>query len=323
MEGAQTQRVSRGWKDQGPVIQFQDIHVTYPGDVTALRGVTLTIEQGEFVVVLGPTGSGKSSMLKLLHRALKPTSGSVKVVGQDLSHLSRASVPVLRRGIGFIQPAPKLLVELSLLENAAMPLRLAGEPRAVAKRKALEALADVGLDGRGDLPVMQATPGERQLCCVARALVTAPSIVLADAPTACVDPATAERIAGILRDVHLRGMTVVMTAQDEAQLNREYQRVVVLEAGQVVSDTPAKTFGGLKSLDATRAQVRKSLDVHLDLPLFEGEGKASEAEASEDAEEDDPGAEPEAAAAEDAATESAAPEDDDPQAEEAAQDDAA
>ncbi|MEO1271048.1 MAG: ATP-binding cassette domain-containing protein [Myxococcota bacterium] len=223
------------------MIQFQDIDLIYPGDeVPALSGVTLSIHRSEFVVLHGACGAGKSSLLGVLHRRVRPTRGTVAIDGRDLAQLGRSALPGLRRRLALLEAPARLLSGRTVEENVALPLRLLGEPLAVIRRKVRSALVEVGLAHKARRRVEWLDPGERQLTALSRALVMAPSVLLADEPTRDLDPERTGEVVELLHRAHLRGMTVVLATHDPTLVQGPYHRVVHLSAGEVVADEPAE-----------------------------------------------------------------------------------
>ena len=219
------------------MIQFQEVEVIYPNqDAPALDGIDVTIQRGEFVVVHGPCGSGKTTLLKLLHRKVRPTRGRVLIDGRDVGLLSRAEIPLLRRNVVYLHQSPKLMLGYSLIENVALPLRLRGENQAVLMRRARAALSDVGLLHNARKMATSVSPAVRQLTALARSMVMAPSLLLADEPTGDLDPDVSAEVLDILHRVHLRGTTVVMVTHEPELLEGLYKRVIHLELGQIQSD---------------------------------------------------------------------------------------
>ncbi len=218
------------------MIQFDDVRMRYATGVAALHDVTLRIESGEFVFLVGPTGSGKSTFLKLIQRIERPSSGRVIVDDIDVGGLPAAEVPSLRRRLGVVFQEFKLLADRSVADNVAFTLRVTGvDPVEIAPRVAW-ALEVVGLAGRAaDLPA-RLSGGEQQRVGVARAIVNQPSLLLADEPTGNLDPEAAWEIMHLLSAVNLRGTTVVVTTHNPTLVDILRRRVVALQEGRVVRD---------------------------------------------------------------------------------------
>jgi len=223
------------------IIQLADVtKVHRSGDVLveALRGVSFVVEEGEFVAIMGPSGSGKSTLLGILGCLDRPTKGSYKLVGQEMSALGetrRAHVRGAR--IGFVFQAYNLIPRSNAFKNVELPLVYAGVRMRERQSRALEALAEVGLSNRaGHLPT-QLSGGEQQRVAIARALVVRPSVVLADEPTGNLDSASAAEVLAILERVNRQGATIVMVTHSNG-VAEHASRIVRLADGLVVADEP-------------------------------------------------------------------------------------
>jgi cell division transport system ATP-binding protein len=225
------------------VIRFDHVSKLYPRGVVALDDVSVDIERGEFVVLVGSNGSGKSTFLRLALREERATSGAVHVAGRDLTRLSRWKVPGLRRGIGMVFQDFKLLGTKTVYENVAFALQVIGKPRPYIRSTVAEMLAIVGLDGKERRWVGDLSGGERQRVAIARAIVNRPAILLADEPTGNLDPTTSLGIMRLLARINETGTTVVMATHDDMIVNEMRRRVIELARGRVVSDELAAGYG--------------------------------------------------------------------------------
>jgi putative ABC transport system ATP-binding protein len=225
------------------VIQLQDIQKTYHTgevDVHAVRGVSLEISQGEFVALMGASGSGKSTMMNIIGCLDRPTGGSYSLDGIDVSQLSRDELADIRnQKIGFVFQGFNLLARTSALENVELPMlytrrRLAG---AGLRDRALQALETVGLADRADHKPNQLSGGQQQRVAIARALANQPSLLLADEPTGNLDSRTSVDIMGVFQRLNDQGMTIVMVTH-ELDIAQYTKRMVVMRDGKVVGDTP-------------------------------------------------------------------------------------
>jgi putative ABC transport system ATP-binding protein len=224
------------------VIQLQDIHKTYHTgevDVHAVRGVTLDITQGEFVALMGASGSGKSTMMNIIGCLDRPTQGKYSLDGIDVSELDRDELADIRnQKIGFVFQGFNLLARTSALENVELPMlytrkRLAG---ASQRERALKALDTVGLADRADHKPNQLSGGQQQRVAIARALSNEPSLLLADEPTGNLDTRTSIEIMGVFQKLNDLGMTIVMVTH-ELDIAQYTKRMVVMRDGKVVGDT--------------------------------------------------------------------------------------
>ena len=210
-------------------------HVTKRyGDVHALRDVTVKLGKGEFCYVTGPSGAGKTTMLKMLYGSVIPTDGKLLVGGVDISKLSRRRLPYLRRNIGIVFQDFKLIPSRTLSENVGLALEVLGTSRDVIDRRVNAVLSIVGLRGRGHEYPMTLSGGEQQRVAVARAIVNDPSILLADEPTGNLDGAMAIEVMEILQAINLRGTTVMVATHDTGLMNRFPFRKLRFEAGRLV-----------------------------------------------------------------------------------------
>jgi putative ABC transport system ATP-binding protein len=223
-----------------PVIQLDHIHKTYTMgdvDVLALRGVSLTIREGEFVAIMGASGSGKSTMMNIIGCLDRPTRGTYILDGQDVSELSKDERADIRcQKIGFIFQGFNLLARTSALENVELPMLYAGVPTAQRDERALEALAAVGLAGREQNHPNQLSGGQQQRVAVARSLVNNPALILADEPTGNLDSRTSIEVMEIFQRLNReRGITLVLITH-EHDIARYAQRVIVFNDGKIKKD---------------------------------------------------------------------------------------
>jgi cell division transport system ATP-binding protein len=220
------------------VIDFQSVSKTYEEDVQALRDLNLHVERGDFVFLSGPSGAGKSSILELLTREEKPSSGRVMLDGLDLGRLHESEVPALRRRMGIIFQDFRLLYDRSAFDNVAFALRVLGLPEAEIRRETTVALEKVGLGSRAGVKPHKLSGGEQQRVAVARALARDPDLVLADEPTGNLDAETSWEIFRLLSEVHARGATVIVATHNQAVIQALGKRVIRLRDGRVESDQP-------------------------------------------------------------------------------------
>ena len=225
-----------------PVIQLENVHKTYTmGDVHvhALRGVSLAIREGEFVAIMGASGSGKSTMMNILGCLDRPTKGTYILDGQDVSQMSKdARADIRCEKIGFVFQGFNLLARTSALENVELPMLYAGQNGAERHQRAKEALAAVGLRGREQNQPNQLSGGQQQRVAVARALVNNPALILADEPTGNLDSRTSVEVMEIFQRLNReRGITLVLVTH-ETDIAQYAQRIVVFKDGKIRKDDP-------------------------------------------------------------------------------------
>jgi cell division transport system ATP-binding protein len=226
------------------VIRFDNVTKVYRKTTRpALADVTVEIDKGEFVFLVGASGSGKSTFLRLVLKEDKPTAGRIVVAGRDLSRLSSWRVPGLRRRIGTVFQDFRLLPNKSVRENVAFALEVIGKPRPVIDRAVPEALDLVGLAGKEDRRPDELSGGEQQRVAIARAYVNHPMILIADEPTGNLDPTTSIGIMKLLDRINRTGATVIMATHDAAIVDSMRKRVVELDAGRVVRDQTRGVYG--------------------------------------------------------------------------------
>ncbi len=223
------------------LIQMRDIEKTYHMDgveVRALRGVSLTIEPGEFVAIMGPSGSGKSTCMNILGCLDRPTSGTYSLDGTDVTTLDDTALARLRnRRLGFVFQSYNLLPRTPAIENVELPLVYAGVPD--RRERALAALDAVGLRDRSEHLPTQLSGGEQQRVAIARALVTEAPIILADEPTGNLDSATASEVMAIVERLSRLGMTIVLVTH-ESEIAARAHRLVQFRDGRITSDEPVQ-----------------------------------------------------------------------------------
>jgi len=226
------------------VIRFEDVSKVYPKTSrAALSDISVDIEKGEFVFLVGASGSGKSTFLRLVLREDRPTSGHVQVAGKDLDRLAQWKVPALRRQIGTVFQDFRLLPNKTVFENVAFALQVIGKSRRDIRVDVPEVLTLVGLDGKEERMPHQLSGGEQQRVAIARAFVNKPLIVLADEPTGNLDPATSVGIMKLLDRINRTGTTVVMATHDQSIVDQMRKRVVELSSGELVRDQSRGVYG--------------------------------------------------------------------------------
>ena len=225
------------------LIELKDVYKIYhmgDEDVHALDGVSLTIDKGEFVAIVGQSGSGKSTAMNIIGCLDVPTAGTYRLNGRDVGKMSRNELASIRNEmLGFIFQQYNLLPKLNLLENVEVPLVYAGIPRAERHRRAREVLEQVGLGDKLKNKPSQLSGGQQQRVSIARALAGNPAVILADEPTGALDSHTGREVLGMLQQLHRQGNTVVLITHDNS-IAVQTQRIIRLEDGRVVYDGDAR-----------------------------------------------------------------------------------
>ncbi|MFM7542980.1 MAG: cell division ATP-binding protein FtsE [Actinomycetales bacterium] len=226
------------------MIKFESVTKVYAkADRPALENISLDVEKGEFVFLVGLSGSGKSTFLRLVLREEKPTSGKIHVAGKDLTTLSNWKVPELRRQVGTVFQDFRLLPNKTVSENVAFTLHVLGFSRKEIGREVPEVLELVGLEDKGDRKPGELSGGEQQRVAIARAYVSNPAILIADEPTGNLDPATSVGIMKLLDRINREGTTVVMATHDSGIVDQMRKRVIELEGGHVIRDQARGVYG--------------------------------------------------------------------------------
>jgi len=226
------------------VIRFEDVSKTYDGQTRpALNNVTVEIGKGEFAFLVGTSGSGKSTFLRLILREYLPTAGHIHVAGKDLSRLPSWKVPALRRQIGTVFQDFRLLPGKTVTENVAFAMQVIGKSAAQIRAVVPETLELVGLEGMGERLPEELSGGEQQRVAIARAFVNRPAILIADEPTGNLDPATSVGIMKLLDRINRSETTVIMATHDATIVDQMRKRVIELANGSVVRDQSKGVYG--------------------------------------------------------------------------------
>ncbi|MDQ1710465.1 MAG: cell division transport system ATP-binding protein [Frankiaceae bacterium] len=226
------------------MIRLDNVSKVYPNMVRpALSDVTVDVDKGEFVFLVGSSGSGKSTFLRLLLKEDSPTAGSVHVAGKDLARLSHWKVPALRRQIGCVFQDFRLLPNKTVFDNVAFALEVIGKPRQLIDKVVPEVLELVGLQGKGGRLPDELSGGEQQRVAIARAFANRPMILIADEPTGNLDPSTSVGIMKLLDRINRTGTTVIMATHDAVIVDSMRRRVVELDNGKVVRDQSRGVYG--------------------------------------------------------------------------------
>ncbi len=225
------------------LIKVEHAYKIYKNGTTAVADLSVSIDKGEFVFVIGTTGSGKSTFIKLLYREEKPTKGSVIVGGIDVAKLRNSKVYKLRRKLGVVFQDFKLLPKLTVYENVAFALEMLGIPGSEIRPKVLKAIDAVGLKDKARSLPSELSGGEQQRVAIARAIVNDPKLLICDEPTGNLDPETSKEIMKILENINQTlGTTIIMATHDKELVNRMKKRVLVIENGVLASDTKKGSY---------------------------------------------------------------------------------
>lgn len=229
-----------------PVLEFKKVSKSY-GDIQAVKDISFSIEEGEFVFITGPSGAGKTTIMKLLLRQVRPSSGEIYLEDWEVHKIKRSKIPKLRQEIGSVFQDFKLLQEKTIRENAMVALAIEKVPQNEWKNRINHVMDLVGLSERSDLFPSQLSGGELQRATLARALVSNPKIVFADEPTGNLDWETAEGVMNLLLKINKEGKTVIVTTHHRKIVEEFGKRVIKMKQGQIVSDGNGKKVKKVKS----------------------------------------------------------------------------
>ena len=218
------------------MIQFTDVTKSYTEGNTALNGVSLQIEDGEFVFLVGPSGSGKSTIMKIITGELKPTSGQVHVNGFNLEHIRKRDIPHMRRTLGVVFQDFRLINKMTVYDNVAYAMRVIGAREAEIRERVPYVLELVGLTGKERRHPNEMSGGEQQRLAIARALVNNPSTIIADEPTGNLDPARSYELMSLLQEINNLGTTMLVVTHEQELVRRFDKRVIAIDEGMVISD---------------------------------------------------------------------------------------
>ena len=226
-------------KDRGvrmDLIRVRDARKTYKNGVTAVQDLDLNIKKGEFVFIIGSTGCGKSTLIKMLYREEKPTSGKIIVGGIDVGKLRNSKVYKLRRKIGVVFQDFKLLPKLTVYENVAFALEIFGLPKREIHEKVVKVLDLVGLKNKAKQYPTHLSGGEQQRVAIARAIVNGPKLLICDEPTGNLDENTSMEIMKVLDEINKLGTTIIMVTHDTDIVSKMGKRVILLDTGRILKD---------------------------------------------------------------------------------------
>ena len=218
------------------LIRIKNVEKTYKTGVTAIYDLSLNIQKGEFVFIIGSTGCGKSTLIKMLYREEKPTSGIINIGGINVSKLKNRNVYKIRRKIGVVFQDFKLLPKSTVYENVAFALEIFGLPNSEVHSKVIRALELVGLKHKAKNYPHQLSGGEQQRVAIARAIVNGPKLLICDEPTGNLDENTSMEIMKVLEEINKLGTTIIMVTHDTEIVNKMKKRVILLDSGRIVKD---------------------------------------------------------------------------------------
>ena len=225
------------------MIRLRDIHKEYPNGTKALKGVSMQIDDGDFVFLVGPSGSGKSTIIKLITAEIAPTKGKLMVNGYNLNDISEKQIQLLRRTIGVVFQDFRLIEKKTVFENIEVAMRAVGATTSEIRRRIPYVLGLVGLTGKSRQLPTQLSGGEQQRVAIARALANNPSVIIADEPTGNLDPARSLEIMSLLEKINDMGTTILVVTHERELVNRFGKRVVAIESGRIISDAAGGYYG--------------------------------------------------------------------------------
>ena len=240
------------------MIDFDNVSKTYPNGTHALYNITLHVDKGEFVFIVGASGAGKSTFLKLIMNEEKPSSGEITINGKKCTKLKRREIPYLRRHMGIVFQDFRLIEKMTVFDNVAFAMRAVGENTITIKKRVPYVLDLVGLKSKMKNRPNELSGGEQQRVSLARALVNNPEIIIADEPTGNVDPEMSHEIIELLNEINAKGTTVLVVTHEHDLVREFHQRVVTIDHGRIISDTKE---GGSVIYTPDDAQISTDIDV--------------------------------------------------------------
>ncbi|MGI8844725.1 MAG: cell division ATP-binding protein FtsE [Thermoleophilaceae bacterium] len=244
-----------------PVVEFDDVSKVYDGGSVGLEHASMKIGRGEFVFLVGATGCGKSTCIRLLQKELEATAGEIRIAGKQLSDMPRSRVPQLRRNLGVVFQDYKLLPNRTIYDNVAYSLQVIGEPRAEIRRKVPDILRLVGLSTKLHSYPDELSGGEQQRVSIARAFVNHPPLLLADEPTGNLDPETSIGIMQLIYRINRTGTTVVVATHDKEMVDKMRRRVIELREGRIIRDELSGLYRPDESTTEFAIRLRGELGV--------------------------------------------------------------
>ena len=226
------------------MIRLKDVQMEYENGTRAIRGISLTIEDGEFVFLVGPSGSGKSTIIKLLTGEVEPSGGRIMINGYSVSNISERQIPLMRRTLGIIFQDFRLIEKKTVYENLEFVMRAVGASNKEIRTRIPYVLQLVGLEKKVDSYPTELSGGEQQRVAIARALVNNPDTIIADEPTGNLDPERSLELMSLLVKINQLGTTVVVVTHEKALVDRFGKRVITIESGRLINDSVGGYVGG-------------------------------------------------------------------------------
>lgn len=226
-------------KEDYPLIEFRNVSKVYNNGTEALHNINLTVEKGEFVFIVGSSGAGKSTFLKLITCEEHPNEGQVIIDGEDVSRIRKGKIPYVRRKMGLVFQDFRLIDHMTVYDNVAFAMRVVGASPRTIKKRVPYILSLVGLQHKAKHYPTEMSGGERQRVGLARALVNNPSMIIADEPTGNIDPALSFEIVDLLSEINRRGTTVLMVTHEHSLVKHFHKRIIQIHSGEIVADTAA------------------------------------------------------------------------------------
>ena len=243
-----------------PLIEFRNVSKVYNNGTEALHNINLKVEKGEFVFIVGSSGAGKSTFLKLITCEERPNEGQVLIDGQDISHIRKGKIPYVRRKMGLVFQDFRLIDHMTVYDNVAFAMRVVGASPKAIKKRVPYILGLVGLQHKAKHYPTEMSGGERQRVGLARALVNNPSMIIADEPTGNIDPALSYEIVDLLSAINERGTTVLMVTHEHSLVKHFHKRIIQIHSGEIVADTAAISKEQQAAAQAVATQETVAVD---------------------------------------------------------------
>ena len=242
------------------MIEFRNVSKVYNNGTEALHNINLKVEKGEFVFIVGSSGAGKSTFLKLITCEERPNEGQVLIDGQDISHIRKGKIPYVRRKMGLVFQDFRLIDHMTVYDNVAFAMRVVGASPKAIKKRVPYILGLVGLQHKAKHYPTEMSGGQRQRVGLARALVNNPSMIIADEPTGNIDPALSYEIVDLLSAINERGTTVLMVTHEHSLVKHFHKRIIQIHSGEIVADTAAISKEQQAAAQAVATQETVAVD---------------------------------------------------------------